>query len=366
MNVSNSAISGILFLVLCGSLTEAAAMNHKKVCSCEKVSKAMAILSASKNQSPADMAWIPAGTFMMGGNDPEMKEDELPQHPVKLSGFYMDITEVTNQEFAKFVANTHYVTTAEQPVNWDELKKQLPPNTPKPSAETLAPGSLVFMPPNHPIPLNKPNQWWKWVNGANWRHPLGANSRVFGNDHPVVHVSWYDANAYCKAMGKRLPTEAEREWASRGGLNNKPFPWGDEHVDTGKRKANTWQGNFPNQNTLDDHYYWTSPVKAFPPNGYGLYDMAGNVWQWTADLYDANYFAALKTKGLAINPKGSQKYDDPDEVGVKKYVLRGGSFLCNKSYCSGYRVSSRMRSSPDSSLINVGFRCAKDRAIIDS
>lgn len=324
------------------------------------MSKLSAIMANTKSSAPAGMVTIPAGTFTMGGRDPQMMADEAPVHSVQVSSFYMDATEITNAQFAAFVSKTGYVTTAEKPVDWDELKKQLPPDTPKPPADKLAPGSLVFSPPNHAVPLDEPNQWWQWVNGASWRHPLGANSKIFGEDHPVVQVSWYDANAYCQSKGKRLPTEAEREWAARGGLVDKTFPWGDADIDQGPSKANTWQGHFPNQNTQDDHYYWTSPVTAFKPNGYGLYDMSGNVWEWTADLYDAKYYAALKKQGLVVNPKGSQNYYDPDDPGVKKYALRGGSFLCNKSYCSGFRVSSRMKSSPDTSLVNVGFRCVKD------
>ena len=330
-------------------------------CPCGKSLKKNAILASIHKKIPKGMVEIPSGTFMMGGHDSHAKFDELPLHEVKLASFYMDETEVTNEEFEKFVAKTKYVTTAEKPVEWELLKEQLPPDTPKPSAEVLAPGSLVFSPPDHSINLDDPSQWWLWVNGANWRHPLGPNSQIFGNDHPVVHMSWEDANAFCHWLGKRLPTEAEWEWAARGGLENKMYPWGDEDVDAGIVKANIWQGIFPHQSTKKDPYPWTTSVKTYPPNGYGLYDMAGNVWEWTADLYDANYYSAIEKQSIVVNPQNIEKSFDPDEPNVKKYVLRGGSFLCHKSYCMGYRVSARMKTSPDTALGNVGFRCVQER-----
>ncbi|MBP6952254.1 MAG: formylglycine-generating enzyme family protein [Alphaproteobacteria bacterium] len=331
-------------------------------CSCGKSLKKNAILASVHKKTPKGMVEIPAGTFMMGGHDSQAKLDELPLHEVKLDSFYMDETEITNAQFEVFVEKTHFTTIAEKPVDWELLKKQLPPDTPKPSPEVLAPGSLVFSPPDHAINLNDPSQWWLWVNGASWRHPLGPNSQILGNDHPVVHISWEDANAYCQWKGKRLPTEAEREWAARGGLENKMYPWGDEDVDLGVIKTNIWQGAFPHQSTKKN--YWTTPVKTYSPNGYGLYDMAGNVWEWTADFYDANYYSSLEKQGIAVNPHNVEKSFDPDEPNVKKYVLRGGSFLCHKSYCMGYRVSARMKTSPDTALGNVGFRCVQDKKSI--
>jgi formylglycine-generating enzyme required for sulfatase activity len=224
----------------------------------------------------------------------------------------------------------------------------------------LVAASLVFVPTLNPVPLDDASQWWHWTKGADWQHPEGANSTIEGKDnYPVVHISWDDANAYAKWAGKRLPTEAEWEFAARGGLIAQPYSWGSEEVDKGKPKANTWQGDFPNKNTDWDGYATLAPVRSFAPNGYGLYDMAGNVWEWCVDWYRPDYYQVLKGK-LAINPKGPV-VNDPREVNTAKRVVRGGSFLCNASYCSGYRVSARMDSSPDSGLENTGFRCVSSK-----
>ncbi len=349
----------LLFCVTIIPYLHAYADTQQSSCACNKLSKAAVLLARPNHPIPEDMVKIPAGTFMMGAHEANAKADELPLHRVTLDSFLMDKTEVTNAAFAAFVQKTGYITTAEKPVDWAELKKQLPSDTPKPDDTLLAPGSLVFTPPTHPIGLSDPTRWWSWVNGANWRHPLGGSTQPFGEQHPVVHVSWEDANHYCQAMGKRLPTEAEREWAARGGLIDQIYPWGNEALNQGQPKANTWEGHFPDHNTQSDGYYWTSPVTAFPANAYGLYDMAGNVWEWTADLYDSRYYERSQRQGDVVNPQGSTTFDDPEEPGVKKYVLRGGSFLCSPDYCTGYRVSSRMKTAPDTSLVNVGFRCVK-------
>lgn len=297
---------------------------------------------------------------MMGGDNNQAADDEYPKHKVTVDGFWMDTTEVTNAEFAKFVLATGYITTAERKPDWNALKKQLPPGTAKPDDSLLVAASLVFDPPNHAVDLNDYTQWWQWKKGANWRHPHGPGSNIKGKEHyPVVHVSWFDAVAYSKWAGKRLPTEAEWEWAARGGLQNKIYPWGNEAMDEGKPKANTWQGHFPYQNTLRDKFYGLAPVASFPANGFGLYDMAGNVWEWCADYYNNTYYQTINRAGGIKNPQGPLKSYDPAEPYTKKRVIRGGSFLCNESYCSGYRVSRRMKSSEDSGLEHVGFRCVQ-------
>lgn len=252
------------------------------------------------------------------------------------AAFWMDVHEVTNAQFRKFVEATGYITTAEKAPDWEELKEQMPPGTPRPHDSLLVAASLVFHSPGQVNGLSDPGQWWRWTKGASWKHPQGPKGDIKGrDDYPVVQVSWDDCMAYAKWAGKRLPTEAEWEFASRGGLADKPFPWGDEPIESGKPKANTWQGNFPLSNTNWDGFYGLAAVKQFKPNGYGLYDMAGNVWEWCSDWY---------TTGL----QGSA----PSEK-----VIRGGSFMCNDSYCQGYKVTSRMKSSRDTGLENTGFRC---------
>ncbi len=316
-----------------------------------------------QDTSTAGMAWIPAGEFIMGGNNEQAAPDEYPKHPVKVDGFWMDITEVTNKEFAEFVRATGYVTTAGRKPDWDEIKKTLPPGTDKPDESLLVPASLVFTPPDHAVSLNNAAQWWSWVPGADWKHPEGPESSIVGKgDYPVVQVSWDDAMAYCKWAEKRLPTEAEWEWAARGGKNDNIYPWGNEPVDEGKPKANSWQGQFPNHNTNKDHFERLAPVKSFLPNGYQLYDMAGNVWEWCSDWYHVKYYDQLAQTGkVSINPTGPAESFDPQQPYSPVKVLRGGSFLCNDSYCSGYRVSRRMKSSPDTGLEHTGFRCVKDK-----
>jgi len=351
------------------SIVAGPAVSAKKALCCESgIPKRFASLNtasvglpvANTDRSHIGMIWVKPGTFMMGADNKQASPDEYPKHKVTVNGFWMDATEVTNAQFAKFVKATGYKTIAERKPDWNELKKQLPPDTPKPNDSLLVAASLVFDPPKHPVDLNDYSQWWVWKKGADWKHPHGPGSSIKGKDnYPVVHIAWYDAVAYCKWAGKRLPTEAEWEWAARGGLENKIYPWGNEPIDEGKPKANTWQGHFPDNNTVRDKFYGLSPAASFPPNGYGLYDMAGNVWEWCADYYNSNYYSTISRPEGIKNPQGPDRSSDPDDPYAKKRVIRGGSFLCNDSYCSGYRVARRMKSSEDSGLEHLGFRCVQ-------
>lgn len=293
------------------------------------------------------MMWIPSGTFMMGSTNGQ--PDELPVHPVTLDGFWMDKTEVTNEEFQKFVEATGYVTIAE--------RKPDPKDFPGADPALLVPGSVVFSPPVEDPGLQNHYAWWKYVPEANWKHPEGPGSTIEGREKfPVVHVSWEDAMAYAKWAGKRLPTEAEWEYAARGGLHQYPYTWGDTKHPNERSMANIWQGQFPLENTEKDGFRATAPVASFPPNGYGLYDMAGNVWEWCADWYRPDAYASNEK----LNPKGPKESFDPNEPGMPKKVIRGGSYLCSDLYCIGYRPSARMKSAPDTGLSHTGFRCVKD------
>lgn len=317
--------------------------------------------AAERHTAREGMVWIEGGEFTMGSSTNEGRPDEYPRHTVKVDGFWMDATEVTNAQFKAFVDATGYVTTAEKAPDWEELKKQLPAGTPKPHDSLLVAASLVFTPTSHPVPLYDAAQWWRWQKGADWKHPEGPGSSIEGKEnYPVVHVSWDDAVAYAKWAGKRLPTEAEWEYAARGGLKNQPFSWGTEDVESGKQKANTWQGHFPDKNTAWDGFEGLAPVQSFAPNAYGLYDMAGNVWEWCSDWYRADSYKD-RAGQVAINPQGPSESFDPEEPNTPKRVVRGGSFLCHGSYCSSYRVSARMKTAPDTGLQHTGFRCVADK-----
>ncbi|MCI0486928.1 MAG: formylglycine-generating enzyme family protein [Blastocatellia bacterium] len=300
--------------------------------------------------APSGMVWISGGTFWMGCEDCNMP-DALPLHMVALDAFWMDETPVTNAQFEEFVKATGYRTIAERYPD--------PKDFPGADPEMLVPGSAVFTPPGMDVPLNDYMQWWRYVPGANWRHPEGPNSTIKGReDHPVVHIAWDDAMAYAKWAGKRLPTEAEYEFAARGGLDRHRYAWGNELKPGGRWPANIWQGRFPSQNTAEDGYYRTSPVKAFPPNGFGLYDMGGNVWQWCSDWYRPDYFQT-QAGHIARNPQGPPDSFDPQEPGLAKRVQKGGSFLCSDQYCVRYLVGSRGKGASDSGSSNVGFRCVR-------
>jgi sulfatase modifying factor 1 len=315
--------------------------------------------STASTAAPPGMTLIAGGEFTMGTDDELSMPNERPAHRVRVDAFWLDEHPVTNAEFRRFVEATGYITTAERKPDWEELKKQLPPGTPKPDESMLVPGSLVFTPPDRPVPLDNLEGWWRWKPGADWRHPEGPASDLAGReDHPVVQVSWEDAVAYAKWAGKRLPTEAEWERAARGGIEGARYSWGQEFQPNGRHMANTFQGHFPDHGVAEDGYLATSPVAAFPPNAYGLYDMAGNVWQWTADLYSADYFVEQASQGLCENPTGPDKTFDPADPYSERRVIKGGSFLCHTSYCESYRPSARRGTPPDTGSSHVGFRLA--------
>ncbi|QFU16077.1 SUMF1/EgtB/PvdO family nonheme iron enzyme [Microvirga thermotolerans] len=299
------------------------------------------------------MVWLPGGTFRMGSD--RHYPEEAPVHRVTVDGFWMDAAPVTNRQFRAFVAATGHVTVAE--------KRPDPKDYPGALPHMLKAGSLVFSPPDHPVPLNDWSRWWAFVFGANWRRPYGPGSSIEGlDDHPVVHVAYPDAEAYARWAGKELPTEAEWEFAARGGLDGAEFAWGDELTPDGRHMANTWQGLFPFQNSREDGYERTSPVRAYPPNGYGLYDMIGNVWEWTGDWYEPKHPAdAAKPCCIPSNPRGGREEASYDpcqpEIRIPRKVLKGGSHLCAPSYCRRYRPAARHPEPVDTSTSHVGFRC---------
>jgi len=320
---------------------------------------------AATNAAPQGMVWIPGGEFSMGAMDPPAAgevamhgaADARPIHRVYVDGFWMDKTDVTNEEFARFVNATNYVTIAE--------RKPAAEDFPGAPPENLVAGSVVFSPPDHPVPLNNHFQWWSYVKGANWRHPEGPESNLNGREkYPVVQVAYPDASAYAKWAGKCLPTEAEWEFAARGGLTGKRYPWGDQFQPSGKWMANTHQGHFPVSDTGADGYVGIAPVAQFPPNSYGLYDMAGNVWQWTSDWYRPDYYQQLaEAGGVARNPHGPDTPFDPAEPNEPKKVHRGGSFLCTDQYCSRYVVGTRGKGEISTATNHLGFRCVRSATV---
>ncbi len=299
------------------------------------------------------MVWVPGGVFTMGCNS--AYPEERPEHRVEVGGFWMDRYPVTNARFAKFISATRYVTFAE-----------LPPDTkdyPGAPPEMLQPGSLVFVKPAAPVGLHDIRAWWRFIHGADWRHPTGPDSTVdHVREHPVVHVTHADAAAFAAWEGKTLPTEAEWERAARGGLEGKFYAWGDELMPRGRPLANVWQGRFPYENTLIDGWEGTSPVGMFPPNGFGLYDMIGNVWEWTEDWYQCGHLTQAPADCChARDPQGGTRERSLDRGSpaphIPRKVLKGGSFLCSENYCRRYRPAARSPQPIDSSVSNVGFRC---------
>jgi formylglycine-generating enzyme required for sulfatase activity len=300
------------------------------------------------------MVWIAGGTFRMGSED--FYPEERPVHTVSVSSFWIDRYAVTNAQFARFVEATGYITVAECPLNPEEF-----PGAP---TENLVPGSMVFHKTRGPVDLRHPANWWAWNPGASWRHPRGPRSTLEGlEQHPVVHMAYEDAEAYAHWVGKELPTEAEWEFAARGGLDGARFTWGDEHIPAGRAMANTWQGEFPWQNLLTDGYERTSPVGSFPPNGYGLYDMAGNVWEWTSDWYTPRHEDESVTSccGPPENPRmlSPDKSYDPGQpqFRIPRKVVKGGSHLCAPNYCLRYRPAARQPQMIDTGMSHLGFRC---------
>jgi len=310
-------------------------------------------------QPPEGMVWVEGKTFFQGAkaNDTYAMHREMPVHQVTVDGFFIDITEVTNKQFKAFVDATNYKTLAEKPVNWDLMKKDLPIGTPKPHDSILQPGSLVFN-KNLKVVASMGNyyQWWTWKIGANWKHPEGPESSIEGKDnYPVVHIAYEDALAYCKWANRRLPTEAEWESAAQGKYKDKVYTWGNDPKQL-DQYANTWQGVFPIKNESKDGFEFLAPVKSYPANSIGVYDMLGNVWELTSDWYAVNHYKEIDISKPINNPKGAYKANNPSYPYQQEHIIKGGSFLCNASYCASFRVSAKMGVTPDSSSDHTGFR----------
>ena len=321
---------------------------------------ALTFLTLEGGDPHQGMVWVPPGEFLMGSDLPCAGPDERPVHRVRVGGFWMDATPVTVAQFQEFVNATGYVTIAEKAPDLEEIMSQVPAGTPPPPKEVLVPGSMVFVPPQEKIPALHHVFWWKWTPGASWRHPEGPNSTTKGKEsHPATHIAWYDAQAYAQWAGKRLPTEAEWEYAARGGHAQQLFPWGNSDVNDNDPQANIWIGEFPynSKKTIG-----TTPVKSYPANNYRLYDMSGNVWEWTADWYHPDYYRQQTLIGVVENPQGAAHSFDPMEPTADKRIQRGGSFLCHRTYCTGYRVSARAKTTPDTGLSHSGFRCVSSEA----
>jgi formylglycine-generating enzyme len=365
-NQTSLYLFGVFALAAVGFLPVAAADTVIPVTNSSHFALTVPNQTAPPPNVPKGMVWIPGGEFSMGCQVPSegvctmatmnAVNDAQPIHRVYVDGFWMDKTDVTNEEFARFAAATGYITIAERTPTKEEY-----PNAPP---EALVAGSPVFTPTSHPVPLNNYLQWWRYLPGANWRHPTGPDSDLTGKEnYPVVQVAYLDAAAYAKWAGKRLPTEAEWEFAARGGLSGKTYAWGDELRPAGKWMANTYQGQFPVKDTGEDGYAGIAPVAQFPPNGYGLYDMAGNVWQWCSDWYRPDYYDQLQLAGVAVarNPQGPDSSYSPGDEQPQR-VQRGGSFLCTDQYCTRYMMGTRGKGDVDTGNNNVGFRCVVSKS----
>jgi sulfatase modifying factor 1 len=325
--------------------------------SCDKEKTGSNKLSTSK--IPKGMLWVPGKTFLQGAKDADKyaMSREKPAHKVTVHGFYIDVTEVTNKKFKTFVEATKYITVAERKIDWEEMKSQVPPGTLKPDDSILQPGSLIFNKNvNAVVNMNNYQQWWTWKIGANWKHPEGPASNIEGKDHyPVVHIALEDALAYCKWSNRRLPTEAEWEAAAQGKNSDAIFTWGNDTriLDA---NANTWQGDFPIKNESTDGFEFISPVQSYPANSIGLYDMTGNVWEITSDLFNVDYYKELDTSKTLLNPVGALKPYSPQNPNQLEHVMKGGSFLCHESYCASFRISAKMGVEINSGSDHVGFR----------
>lgn len=316
------------------------------------VAEAAPSSAPDRTTPPEGMVWVPGGTFLMGSD--RHYPEEAPAHRVTVDGFWMDCCAVTNDQFRRFVEETGYVTVAERVPD--------PADYPGAKPELLVPASVVFRPPRHRVDLRNHFNWWAYVPGANWRHPFGPDSSIDGlGDHPVVHIAYEDAEAYARWAGKELPTEAEWEFAARGGLDGATYAWGDEFTPGGRFMANTWQGEFPIQNLALDGFEWTAPVRSFPPNGYGLYEMIGNVWEWTSDWYQPHSEAVHSTCCARMNPRGGERERSIDPrtpaIRIPRKVIKGGSYLCAPNYCRRYRPAARVAQPVDTSTCHLGFRC---------
>ena len=334
----------------------------------KEVKKNKKVAQKIDSLAPEGMIWVAKKTFLMGAkeNDKFAMMREKPAHKVSVDGFYIDAHEVTNKQFQKFVEATKYITVAERPINWEEMKKGLPENTPKPADSILQPGSLIFnKAAQNIVSMENYIQWWTWKIGANWKHPEGPESSIEGQeDFPVVHIAYEDALAYCKWANRRLPTEAEWEAAAQGKFEDNIYAWGNKFEDL-DANANTWQGQFPTKNLSEDGFEYISPIKSYPPNNIGIYDMAGNVWEITSDLFNVNYYQSLDPNVVYENPKGATTSYSPSNPYQKEVVMKGGSFLCHESYCASFRISARMGMELNSSSDHIGFRTVATKEMLE-